>query len=70
MWVPQTDELFSFHYFGNPEMQVIKHPSKIQSLQAIAFDGICVKALFLAWASVPSDSDAAGRHRQDRNMVR
>jgi hypothetical protein len=50
MWVQQTDELFSYHYFGNPEVHVIKHPSKRKSLQAIAFDGICVKALFLAWA--------------------
>jgi hypothetical protein len=38
--------------------------------QVIAFDGICVKALSLARALAPSDADDAGRHRQDRNLVR
>ncbi len=64
----ETDELFSYHYFGNPEVHAIKHPGKRKSLQAIAFDGICVKALLLAGASAPSDADDAGRHRQDRNF--
>jgi hypothetical protein len=69
---PETDELFSYHYFGNPEVHAIKqkHPAKRKSLQAIAFDGICVKALSLAGASAPSDADDAGRHRQDRILVR
>ena len=41
---PETDELFSYHYIGNSEVHAIKHPAKRKSLQAIAFDGICVKA--------------------------
>ncbi len=58
----ETDELFSYYYFGKPEVHAIKHPAKRKSLQAIAFDGICVKALLLAGASAPSDADDAGRH--------
>jgi hypothetical protein len=50
---PETDERFSYHYFGNPEVHEIKHPEKIKSL-----------ALSLAGASAPS-----GRHRKHQNLV-
>ncbi len=43
---------------------------KKESLQAIAFDGICIKALSLEGAWAPSDADDAGKHRQDRDLVR
>jgi hypothetical protein len=67
---PETDELFSYRYIGNSEVHAIKHLAKRKSLQAIAFDGICVKALFLAGASAPSYADDARRHRQDKKLVR